>query len=145
VLSDVDLLLGGALVHLILGLRYLFNQLNPCLCLTTWRYPTLLVLLDPAHLIVLSTVRALPLLGLHLMIVTLITNLIFAIAGIKLLLDVFEISPANVADVVPSNAVALGHEFVAHIVVRVRVVLGASGTVCAFLAAGADALSFLLG
>jgi hypothetical protein len=25
VLSDVDLLLGGALVHLILGLRYLFH------------------------------------------------------------------------------------------------------------------------
>ena len=106
-LSDVDLLLYGALIHLILGLRYLFDQIEPCLWLAAWRYPALLVLLDPAHLIVLAAVWALPLLCLYLMIVTPITNLIFAIAWIKLLLDVFEVSLAHVADIIASNPIAL--------------------------------------
>jgi hypothetical protein len=59
---------------------------------------------------VLATVRALPLFGLYLMIVTLMTNLIFAIAWIKLLLNVFEISLADVANVIPSDSIALAHE-----------------------------------
>ena len=44
------------------------------------------------------------------MIVTLVTNLIFAIARIKLLLNVFEISLADVANIVPSDAIALAHK-----------------------------------
>jgi hypothetical protein len=44
------------------------------------------------------------------MIVTLMTNLIFAIAWIKLLLNVFEISLADVANVIPSDTIALAHE-----------------------------------
>ena len=127
-LPDVDLLLSDTLVHLILVLRHLFDWINPCLCLAAWYYPALLVLLNPVHLIVLAAVRALPLLGMHLVIVTLIAYLIFAIAGIELLLDIFEISLAHVADVIPSNPVALADRF------GVGVILGPSGAIGAFLA-----------
>ena len=58
----------------------------------------------------LAAVRALPLLGLYLVIVTPVTNLIFAIARIKLLLHIFEISLAHVANIIPSDPVALAGE-----------------------------------
>lgn len=128
-LSDIDLLLRRSLLHLILGLRYLFDHIGLCLHLTTRCYPTLLILLNPAYLIVLATVRALPLLGLHLMVVTLVTNLIFAITWIELLLHLFEIYPADVANIIPSNPIALVGEL------GERLVLCTSLTICAFLAA----------
>lgn len=109
VLSDIDLLLSSTLVNLILGLRYLFDWLNSGFRLAAWDHPALLVLLDPAHLIMLTAVGTLPLLGLHLMIVTLIAYLIFAITRIELLLDIFEVSLAHVADIIPSNPIALAH------------------------------------
>jgi hypothetical protein len=77
---------------------------------------------------VLATVRALPLLGLHLVIVTLIAYLIFTIAGIELLLDIFEISLAHVANIIPSNPIALTDQF------GVGLILGPSGAIGAFLA-----------
>ena len=110
VLPDVDLLLAGGLVHQILGPRYLLEEITPRLQLTAWRYPALLVLLHPAHLIVLATVRALPLLVLYLVIVTVITNLIFAIARIELLLHILKISLAHVANIVPSDSITLAGE-----------------------------------
>ena len=110
VLPDVDLLLAGGLVHQILGPRYLLEEITPRLRLTAWRYPALLVLLHPAYLIVLAAVRALPLLGLHLVIVAVITNLIFAIARIELLLHILKISLAHVANIVPADPITLAGE-----------------------------------
>lgn len=107
VLSDVDLLLSSALVTLILWLRYLFDWLHSSLRLAVWRHPALLVLLDPAHLVMLATVGTLPLLGLHLMIVTPIAYLIFAITWVELLLDIFEVSLAHIANIISSNPIAL--------------------------------------
>ena len=68
----------------------------------------------------LATVRTLPLHDLHLVIVTIITNLIFAIARIKLLLYFLEISLAHVANIVPSDPITLAGEL------RVRFVLCSS-------------------
>ena len=65
------------------------------------RKPALLILLDPAHFIMLVAIGALPLIFVYLLVVTLEAYLIFTIAGIKVLLLFLQPRLAHIANVLP--------------------------------------------
>ena len=102
-------------------------------------HPALLILLNSSNFVVLSTIRALPLFDLHLVVVALIAYLILAITRIELLLNFLQIGLAHVAYIVSSCSV-----WIALLLVVFILVLSFAGTVVAFLATGAETLSVVL-
>ena len=102
-------------------------------------HPALLILLNSPNFVVLSTIRALPLFDLHLVVVALIAYLILAITRIELLLNFLQIGLAHVAYIVSSCSV-----WIALLLVVFILVLSFAGTVVAFLATGAETLSVVL-
>ena len=112
----------------------------------------LLVLLHSVHLVVLAAVRALAVAGLDLVVIARVADLVLAIARVELLLHLFQLDIADVADIVSTLAIRVLLRRVVVVIQRLlaiglfllRVLLVLAARAVAFVVAGVLFASFVV-